>query len=109
MFNLISFFAKLLQHGLSDLERQAIQQKIEAEIQMQKEDHLTVYRKQNSLEGAANDLISDVTSIEQSITMRPKARDFKSIVSTFSMTDLSFEFSYSLTLTKSNYTSPYLN
>nr|XP_040570230.1 multiple PDZ domain protein-like isoform X3 [Lepeophtheirus salmonis] len=40
---------EIIQPGLSHLERQAIQQKIRVEIQSQKEDHLTVYKK-NSLD-----------------------------------------------------------
>ncbi len=36
---------KIHQMGLSDVERQAMQQKIQAEIQAKKEQHLTVYQK----------------------------------------------------------------
>ena len=36
---------EIIQAGLSDVDRQMMQQKIKAEIQAKKEEHLTVYKK----------------------------------------------------------------
>ncbi len=70
---------------MSDIERQAIQQKIQQEIQAKKEQHLTVY-KRSSLD-ETDDRASDMVSAQVEIPTgtsnrdagRPRARQLKSL------------------------------
>lgn len=73
-----------MQAGLSDVQRQAIQQKLQAEIQAKKEEHLTVYR-QSSVE-REEDMHSMTHTVAQGHEevkhpSRPKAKSLKSMVS----------------------------
>ena len=66
---------------MSDVERQHIQQKIQAEIQSKKEEHLTVYQKGDKAESVHIDLRSTEVPVEEAETKRPKAKKLKSVVS----------------------------
>ena len=80
----------LLQAGLSDIERQAMQQKIQAEIKAKKEKHLTVYQKSSmDREDEDDEAVRhrDLDSVQLGVETnldypreeRPKARALKSL------------------------------